>query len=229
MLFSSPIFSQASGSIAGLVFAHGRAGMTVRSKSTPTNPNTARQRNVRHALAVLAPQWGQTLSAAERDAWNLYAANVTMTNALGQTVKLTGQNHFLRTNIPRIQSALSVLATAPTVFDLGNFTAPTIDGTVIATQVVQIGFDNTDAWANVIGGAMLVYIGRPTGPGQDFFRGGYRFGEGIFGFPGAPASPASIVSPWRLNVGNQIWVTCRVTQLDGRLSLPIILGPHTIT
>lgn len=202
--------------------------MTVRSRSTPTNPDTARQRTIKYALARLSPYWGDLLTSARRDAWNLYGANVTMLNALGQPFHLTGQNHFLRANIPRIQSGISVLEIAPTVFDLGTFTAPTIDTAVVAIQRIDIGFDNTDDWANHATGHMLGYVGRPTNPGRSYFGGPYRFGDVLDGNPVPPASPFLITSPYPFDFNQLLWIFIRIIQADGRLSLPIVLGPHTV-
>ena len=229
MLFTSPVFAQASGSVAGMVFSHGRAGMITRSRSTPTNPNTERQRIVRVALAVLAPYWGQTLSAAQRAGWNLYAANVAMTNALGATIFLTGQNHFLRINIVRIQAGIPIVLNAPTIFDLGTFTAPTIVAINEGTQDFDIGFDNTDDWASTTGGFMLVWLGRTTGQGVAYFGGPYRFAGSIVGSIIPPGSPQNFPAPWIVSMDNLAWVSARVNQPDGRLSLPIVLGPHVIT
>ena len=229
MLFSSPIFSQASGSVAGLTFAHCRAGMTVRSRSTPTNPDTARQRVIKHALARLSPHWGQSLTQGERDAWNLYGANVVMTNALGQAFNLTGQNHFLRANIPRIQSAIPVLETAPGVFDMGTFTLPFFLDANEVPQRFRLGIDPTDDWANGVGGYLLVYMGRPANPGRAFFAGPYRF---IRSVPGAPAPPAAVQTFTPdpiISAGQLLWVLCRVIQIDGRLSMPIVLGPKAVS
>lgn len=229
MLFSSPIFSQASGSVAGLTFAHCRAGMTVRSRSTPTNPNTQRQRTVKYALARLAPYWGELLTQSERDAWNLYGANVVMTNVLGQPFHLTGQNHFLRTNIPRMQFTHIVLETAPTVFDLGTFTAPTIFSMVEFTQNIRIAFDNTDDWATTDGSFLIGYGGRPTSPGREFYGGPWRFMGIITGSVFPPGSPHPFIAPWPISAGQNCWVLIRIIQVDGRLSLPIVLGPHVVT
>ncbi len=229
MLFSSPIFSQASGSIAGLTFAHSSSGMTVRARSTPTNPDTARQRTVKHALARLSPYWGELLTQAERDAWNLYAANVVMTNVLGDAFHLTGQNHFLRANIPRIQSGISVLEIAPSVYDLGTFTAPTIFSLTMVAQRVFIGFENTDDWANSANGHMIFYVGRPLGQGRGYYGGPYRFGNVLDGNPVPPSSPFLFTSPYAHQIDQIVWVRIRIIQVDGRLSLPIVLGPFTVT
>ncbi len=229
MLFSSPIFSQASGSVAGLTFAHGRAGMTVRARSTPTNPNTARQRTIRHALARLSPYWGQLLTQDERDAWNLYGSNVVMTNNLGQPFHLTGQNHFQRANIPRIQSGISVLETAPTVFDLGTFTSPVLTGVSSNAQRFVITFDNTDDWANGVGGFMLAYCGRPTGPGQEFYAGPWRYGDKAVGDPVPPGVTLNVDTQWPVATDQICLAQIRIIQIDGRLSLPVVLGPVTVT
>lgn len=229
MLFTSPVFSQVSGSVAGLVYSHGRSGMYTRARSTPTNPDSERQRIIKIAMKTLSPLWGQTLTAAQRAAWSLYAANVAMVNPLGQTIFLTGQNHFMRSNIPRIQAGIAVLLIAPTVFDLGTFTAPTIDEAVSAPNTFDIGFTDTDAWANAVGGFMLVYQGRTVGPGRAFFGGPYRFAGSIVGNPAPPLDPQTFNAIYRLSEDNIIWVTTRIIQVDGRMSLPIVLGPQTIT
>lgn len=226
MLYSSPIFSQASGSVAGLTFAHCRAGMTVRSRSTPTNPDTARQRTIKHALARLSPHWGQSLTQSERDAWNLYAANVVMSNKLGQPMHLTGQNHFLRANIPRIQSGISVLETAPTVFDLGTFTAPEVLDLHVASQRISLTFGDTDDWASSVNGYLLLWGGRPVNASREYFGGPYRYAGLIQGDPVPPSSPEYIFTSWRLSVGPNYWFYARIIQPDGRLSLPAVIGPY---
>ncbi len=156
MLFTSPLLSQASGSLAGLTFSHTRGSKYVKARTTPTNPNSQRQGIVRAAMGVLSPYWGQELTQAERDAWRLYAANVPSSNALGETIHLTGQQHFMRINIPRIQIGEAILDTAPTIFDLGTFTAPTIVDITSGTQLITIAFDNGDDWAIAVGGFMIL-------------------------------------------------------------------------
>lgn len=227
MLFTSPVFSQASGSIAGITFSHNRGGMYTRARVTPTDPSTALQQIMRAAMGVLAPFWGQTLTQLQRDAWDLYADNVPWINPLGQTIFLTGQQHFLRINTVRIQIGLAILDTAPSIFDLGTFTAPTINFAGTAPSL-SINFTTTDAWANAVGGFMLFYAGRAQGPGRKFYRGPWRFGDLITGDPVPPTSPAVIAVSQVWPVGSFIWTQVRVIQVDGRMSLPVILGPQIV-
>lgn len=228
MLFTSPVYSQASGSIAGITYSHNRGGMYTRARVTPTDPSTFRQQSIRAAMGVLAPYWGQTLDAGERAAWDLYGDNVPWINPLGQTIFLTGQQHFLRCNILRFPHAIPILETAPTVYDLGTFTAPTIE-TAKDNDQIAIAFTNTDAWANGTGGFLLAYAGKQQGLGRTFYRGPWRAMSAIVGDATPPTSPGNLGTTYPpLTVGNHVWVQCRIIQIDGRLSLPIILGPRTI-
>ena len=53
MLFKSAAFTQASGSVGGLTFAHNRGGMYTRARSIPVNPKTQQTGRCREA------QWSQ--------------------------------------------------------------------------------------------------------------------------------------------------------------------------
>jgi hypothetical protein len=228
MLFTSPVYSQASGSIAGITYSHNRGGMYTRARVTPTDPSTALQQIMRAAMGVLAPYWGNTLTPAERDAWRLYADNVPWTNPLGQSIFLTGQQHFLRTNTVRIQFGEAILDAAPTVFDLGTFTPPTFTAATDG-PTADITFDNTDPWANGTGGFMYIFTGKSVGSGRAFYRGPWRKSDKVVGDAIPPASPITAVPQWPWAAGNLAWVVIRVIQIDGRMSLPVILGPRTVT
>lgn len=229
MLFTSPVYSQASGSIAGITYSHNRGGMYTRARVTPTDPSSGRQQTIRAAMGTLAPYWGETLSSAQRAAWDLYGANLPWINPLGQTIFLTGQQHFIRCNVVRVQHILGILGDAPEVYDLGTFTPPTIDSAK-DDNTFEIGFDNTDAWANAEGGYLIPNAGIQQGPGRTFYRGPWRTMGSVNGAGAPPADPAERTTSYPpLTVGNIVWIQCRIIQVDGRLSLPIVLGPKTIT
>jgi len=230
VIFKSPIFSQASGSIGGTVFSHNRGGMYTRNRTIPTNPNTGLQTVVRNAMVALATRWADVLSAAQRAAWSLYGANVAMTNKLGDTVYLTGQQHFVRSNIPRIQGGLAIVDDGPTVFNLGTFNPFSIT-TISASSGITIGYDDTDAWCDLDGAGALLYFGKSVSPGINFYPGPFKFNETIEGDsmtpPSAPyldATPCQVFSE-----GNKAWIAVRVSQDDGRLSEKVIIGPSVIT
>lgn len=227
MLFTSPVYSQASGSIAGITYSHGRGGMVTKARKTPTNPNSQRQRTIRYALGRLAPYWGEKLDAGQRDAWNLYAANVPWSNALGQTTFLTGHQHFIRCNGPRIQASIEILETAPTVYDLGTWTEPKI---YLASDepklMLEVNVD--DDWNKTTGGYLLCYAGKTIGPGHKFYRNPWRYCGKHAGVTSDPFLYAIFDVTWPWSADNIAWVYCRIIQVDGRMSFPIILGPETI-
>ena len=82
--------TDARGSIAGNTFSRNHFGAFVRARVTPTNPNTDRQVHVRASLAFLSARWSNTLTLAQRTAWELYGSSVAMTDVLGATIYLTG-------------------------------------------------------------------------------------------------------------------------------------------
>lgn len=217
MLFESPLLSKASGSLAGSVFSHNKGGMYMRARATPTNPNTSAQIAVRDSMRVAVDAWTNVLDQAERDSWNLYAFNTPLLNKLGQSTKRSGQNMFVRSNVPRLQAGESLVQTAPSIFDLGSFT-PVVFGTADASaSTISFSFTNADDWANELGSSMLVYQSRPLNPTIDFFKGPWQLATTIAGDAMvAPTSPKTFTSLFAMVAGQKIFLKLRVTRADGR-------------
>lgn len=234
-LFKSHLVTQASGSVGGTTYSHTRSGLYMRARSIPVNPNTANQLAVRAALTTLVTVWTQTLTPARRAAWDLYAANTPVVNALGDPINLSGQNWFIAANTPRIQSNTKIPTTpispiydAPTVFDRGAFDSPTYVASEAAG--ITVSFNAADTW-NQAAGAMFVYQGRPQNPSRNFYKGPFRL---IAAFDGStPAtSPINISAAtvallgYPFVVGQNLSVRFVVSQADCRLSSPRVVGPQ---
>ncbi len=208
----------ASGSVGGITFSRNRGGPYIRSRVVPVNPNTIFQAAIRGFVAQLTSLWIDTLTLAERDAWNLYALNVPLPNPLGEPRNVGGLGMYVRSNVPRLQAALTRVDTAPTVFDLGAFTPPTIE-TLTAPTALSLAFTNTDAWATEPGSSMLVYGARAQNPTINFFKGPYRFMGTIDGAtPTPPTSPAALVWPFVLTATQNGFLRVQISRADGRLS-----------
>lgn len=222
MLFTSPVISRGSGSIAGITASRNRGGNYFRARAMPTNPNTPFQQAIRSYMAQLSAIWSSTLTQAARDKWDNYALQVPLPNALGEPINVGGIGMYQRSNVPRLQTTAAELPrqdVAPGIFDLGEFTPPVIVSATQSTQDLSITFDNTDEWANEDDSAMLVSISRPKNPGTNFFKGPYRFADVIQGNSTTPpTSPATIAAPFAFDVGQRVFVFIRVTRGDGRLS-----------
>lgn len=91
-----PVLGQMSGSVGGLTFQGGRFGQVARRKTSGVNPLTRRQQQARAAFATPVSYWGNGLSSAQREAWNLYASETARQDVFGQTIYWTGFQTFVQ-------------------------------------------------------------------------------------------------------------------------------------
>ena len=212
---------QMSGSIAGTTHARNRYGNYCRSKTKPTNPKSTGQNLVRSALADLVQRWHTTLDAAQRTAWNTYAAAVAMKNKLGEVCYLTGFNHYVRSNSNLLRLALPVVDDAPTELSLPEKdTTLAVTGSA-ATGNLSVVFANTQPWASEATGHLLVFMGTPQLVTRNFFDGPWKYAGRVNGNESTPpTSPATVTAPMTLVEGQKIWVYARIQRADGRVSEP---------
>lgn len=109
-----PVATVVSGRIGGTVWnAAGGPGPTCRALRIPKNPRSSFQVNSRTHLGFLTTAWRDSLSQAQRDAWDAYAAATDIVNRIGDTVQISGIAHYVRTNGARLAFGLAVDDTAP--------------------------------------------------------------------------------------------------------------------
>lgn len=224
MKFKSPVFSQVSGSVGGGTFAHNQGGLYLRNRSIPTNPNSARQVVIRNAMKTLSAAWSQVLTGAQRAAYGVYAANVTLVNSLGDAIHVSGINMYIRNNAARIQAGLATVPNAPSVFTLPTLTAPTLTaGTTSSTGTgtITVAFTGSDPWVSNAGAGLLVFTSRPQSPGISFFKGPYALAGVVTGSATGTATPAHIVGQFATETGTKIFYRVEVSAADGGLSSAI--------
>jgi len=160
-----------SGAIGGSVVAQSPAGSVVRRKVTPINPQTTAQTNVRTRVATNAQAWANTLTQAQRDAWNAAAVNFPVKNIWGDVVILSGIALYQRLNlnitllggaaisVPPLNSAITGITGATLI---ANHTGPVLTMTMLpATGAANEKF---------------VFFATPAmSPGRKFVRGSQRF------------------------------------------------------
>lgn len=210
-----------SGSIAGNTFARNRYGNYVRSRTKPVNPNTAGQQAVRAAVTYLSTYWAATCTIAQRAAWNLYAANVNMKNKLGETINLSGFNHFIRSNALLARFGGTIVAAGPVVFELPE-TDPNlgIAGSEAAQQL-SCSWDDALPWADENGAFIYFYQGIPQNGQRNFFDGPWQYLGGVAGVNGAPPPGPSLFAPkWAIAEDQRQWIYARIFRVDGRISTP---------
>lgn len=209
-----------AGKIGGTVYARNRYGQYARSWANPVNPRSDRQTAIRGIIGALGDLWGQTLTDDQRASWENYASNVEMKNRLGETIQLSGFNHFCRSNAVRIHAGLVPVLDAPAVQALAEHD-PTfaISATAQSTDV-DVTFNPGLAWANEDGGAMLVHFSTLVNGNIQFYGGSYRYAGKIIGDDTTPpTSPATLTYPGPTpQAGQKIFAKARIVRADGRAS-----------
>lgn len=209
----------ARGSIGGQTASRNRSGNYLRARTTPVNPRSSKQNKVRSVVQFLAQYWSNTLTQLQRDGWEVYAAAITRANKLGSQIKLTGFNHFIRSNAPLLQSDKTIVAAPPTTLTLppgDPLFACTVDE---AAQQISVVFDATAAWNTQTGGFLIVSMSIPKAAGNAFIGGPMRLADVLVGIdPGGVASPQVMAVPFPVAEGQEILCSARIAELDGRLS-----------
>ena len=209
----------ARGSIGGQVHSKNRFGNYIRARTTPVNPQSQRQNTIRAIVGFLANTWSAFLTQLQRDGWEVYADAIVRTNKVGAAIKLTGFNHYIRSNSVRVQSGNPVISNAPTTLNLPP-EDPAMIGTVSeATQLISVAFDDTFDWVDQDEGAMYVFMSAPKNTGVNFIGGPFRLAGVIQGDSTTPpTTPTTIAVPFPVAETQEIVVRARIGEEDGRLS-----------
>jgi len=163
--------TQMSGSIAGNTFARNRYGNYVRSRTKPVNPNSAAQTRIRDIIAYLTHVWADIITTQQRADWGVYASNVNMKNKLGETINLSGFNHYIRSNSCRLYFYRFVVNEAPVDFTLPEKDAALTIDVDDTPQLITVAFNDSLAWDNENGGKMFMRMGIPQNGQRNFFLG----------------------------------------------------------
>jgi hypothetical protein len=239
--FTSPIFSTASGSIAGITFSHNRYGLYTRARTLPVDPSSTRQQTIRALFASLVNSWLDILTAAQRTAWNTWAANTTIIGKDGMPVNITGQNAYIRFNTARLQAGGARVDPGPTIFNNGapvtefqlivdgdsNVLGTDMAGTALSVKALVQGGASDD-------GDIAFFMAAPINVDRTFFKGPYQLAaveeiaDGI-GFADFTTLFTALLSDNGDPVAGELrGMRARTIYDDGRLSEPFaILGVVT--
>lgn len=221
---------QASGSIAGNVHARNRFGNYVRPRTKPVNPRSGRQESARAIVSYLAEYWHNDLEPAERGLWDTYAAAVAMKNRLGETIHLTGFNHFIRSNGVLLKRGGLVEDAAPEILSLPekDYTSYA-HNTSIASQTVQMHC-STDGWTpdGDTKAFQHWYMGQPQLASRNFFAGPWRWMGATNATQGASGTSVEFPAPFNFAEGQKVWFQSRIETLSARISNLWTLPPLTI-
>jgi hypothetical protein len=209
------------GSIGGSTFSRNRYGNYIRNKTIPVDPGTTAQTKIRATLGQIRSAWFNTLTAAQRIAWGVYAENVSVQNRLGQSINLTGWNMFARTNACLLYNDLAIVAPGPTDFSLAGQDSTLAITVSEATQLISVAFDDTLDWLDEDDAYLVIYASRPQNATVNYFKGPYLIAGKIAGDSiTPPTTPTTMAVPFAAVEGQKIFAQARIVRADGRLSEP---------
>lgn len=215
-----------SGSIGGVTFARNRGGAYARNRTPPLNPSSPRQNAVRAILADLANAWTTDLDQSQRDAWELYAQNVPVTNRLGEERILSGIAMYTRGNAVIVEAGMTRVDDGPTTFTAGPTLTPTVTLDTTNQEIDITALPGIDLDAESIG--FSVQMGTPQNPGVNFFAGPFRLADSR-NLDAAGEVPYTFGSlPFPFVEGQAIFLRSRAVTADGRLGGAVVqrfLGP----
>lgn len=230
MKFKSAIITQGSGSLGGMTLSRNKGGMYLRARAIPTNPSSDAQVVARNAMSEASTAWADILSGAQRDAWEQYAFNTPVTNVLGDPLSLSGQQMYIRCNVPRIVGAVGRVDDGPVVFGLPTATINNLQATEGSPEYSwTVEFVDTEPWANEDGAFILAQTSRPQKQSINFFKGPFRNSGDIAGNSSTPpSSPAGADSPFIAVAPDKVFARFTVSRADGRLGTGIVLNTTVI-
>lgn len=102
----------ASGSVGGTTFSHNRGGPYIRRRAIPVNPQTPRQLAIRSFITYASQGW-RTMTSNDQVAWQTWAQLHPITNALGNSITLTGHQAFVQLNARLLHDTQPPITTPP--------------------------------------------------------------------------------------------------------------------
>ena len=109
----SALISEMRNKLNGSVFSRNRGGSYLRTKVTPTNPQTAAQVAARSLLTSFSQSW-RGLTEAERDSWRSVVDQWSTTDVFGDVINPSGATLYIRLNINISIAGGSPITSPPT-------------------------------------------------------------------------------------------------------------------
>lgn len=162
------IVTDGRGKIGGHVASKNRSGAYLRTKVTPSNPDTPAQSQARSLLGSLSQAW-RDLTDAQRLAWNSAVTDWSKTDIFGDIKNPTGLNLYIKVNANLSSIGLAHISVPlPKVEVPGTQVISAILHT--ATGILDLFFSNGDANENEV----LIRATAPLSAGVSFVKSELR-------------------------------------------------------
>lgn len=132
------MMTDARGKLGGQVFSKNRGGAYVRTKVTPTNPQTTFQTAIRTTFAGFSQAWSG-LSEAVRSAWDGAVSSWSTTDVFGDLKNPTGKSLYLRLNQRAVNAGFSSFTTVPAKAEMPEGIVSEVSVETVAQDVQVTG------------------------------------------------------------------------------------------
>lgn len=182
----------ASGKIGGHVASKNKGGAYLRTKVTPSNPQTSYQTAVRDRLASLSQAW-RALSDAQRNAWNGAVESFKRTNVFGDLKSPSGFNLYQRINNNILVLGGTAIDVPPLPTSTDTFSSLVLTA-ASGTPALSLAF-SVDAGEDH---GYKLFATAPVSPGKKNVNSQYRL---ISKGTATPTSPLNILSVYNAKFG----------------------------
>ena len=207
------MMTDASGKLGGQVFSKNRGGAYVRTKVTPTNPQTSAQSTIRGIFASISSRWS-SLTDAQRASFNGFVQAYARTDIFGDLRNPSGKSLFqrLNQNLEISGQTQTDICNSPVEVPFANLYSA---GAVISSTTFKV-----DYAGNLTGAKIVVWATPQMSQGTKFVKNQLRQLEV---FTGVNADMVDIWSSYVAKfgtpvIGANISVAVRVINANGQAS-----------
>lgn len=208
------MMTDARGKLGGQVFSKNRSGAYIRTKVTPSNPQSARQSAIRSLFAAISAGWS-ILTAAQRAGWNGAVSSWATTDVFGDLKNPSGKNLHQRLNQNLGNTGQTLIDDVPAKIDL-----PTDQITGVAIAVGAATLTLTGAYTTA-GTAVQVFGTTQLSQGTSFVKDKLRQ---IYTADAAAVTPADAYAAYVAKfgapvAGDNVYIAARYIGDNGQASV----------
>lgn len=201
------------GKLGGHVLAKNRSGNYIRTKTTPTNPQTTFQMAVRGLFASVSSAWS-SLTASARQSWNDGVAQFASTDIFGDIKNPSGKALFQKLNQNLSLSGQAQITVCPTPSEVPFANVNAVKG------VESTGAFDVDTAGDTTGSRILIFATPQLSQGTSFVKNRLRL---IGDYAGGNAVTLDIQSDYEskfsaVSENANIYVGVRVINTNGQAS-----------
>lgn len=207
------MMTDARGKLGGQVFSKNRGGSYVRTKVTPSNPQSGFQSAVRALFAVISQAWS-SLTAAQRASFNNAVAQWARTDVFGDLKNPSGKNLHQRLNQQAQVAGYPAITTAPLPEAVDN---DVITEALFEIAATELGVTPNPSSAN---STVVVFATPPLSQGTKFVKNRLRqiyFAVGNAYQP-ADAYAAYVAKYGAPSVGDNIHIGVKFVNATGNVT-----------